>query len=291
VRLKLSSPEMAGDDSVDEQPIRPGKMLPVSHGTFMLYAYAGTAMMTLTRRGLMMMPDSYEEMGWSNGVVVFVGMLCGGLPVARNLRSHVRSYSQLHTNLRTFSLNAVDCFCCSVGHKDPASKSRLRCDRQAIEEVIGEWFGSIRLFNSYVQHEVLRQISPQAHTTYCDALLCAMPILYDMVGRGVWLFMRNVNALDDLFWFSVQGVFWYFIVLPLQAEVIFFVFHRLRGGPTEGIGDVLAALGTVFVAIAACLFNTGLIVLALTEVGNSSFALLYPGLGLIVSGIYMRRFT
>ncbi|CAE7185296.1 unnamed protein product [Symbiodinium necroappetens] len=47
----------------------------------------------------------------------------------------------LPTQLRTFDARKASCYCCTVDHSDPHTKTPIFCDRKLIMEKLTEWYG------------------------------------------------------------------------------------------------------------------------------------------------------
>jgi len=90
-----------------------------------------------------------------------------------------RGLVSLVKSFETFSVDHADCFCCSVGHVHPTTSEHLKCDRQAIEKCIEEWFGSKLLFNQSAQtvfSAIVRDLVFFNRLPYTWLLLVCLPI-------------------------------------------------------------------------------------------------------------------
>ena len=107
-------------------------------------------------------------------------------------RAHFRAASAVQDQLRTFSFyNDTTCHCCSVNHVHRKTGKRLPCDREALAQCLGHWFGSVSAFDGVVQQEVSTSFER-------GVIQCLLPYS--------WL----VGATCPMMWFGIHSGFFYY---------------------------------------------------------------------------------
>eukprot|EP00929_Paragymnodinium_shiwhaense_P039523 TRINITY_DN20742_c0_g2_i3.p1 TRINITY_DN20742_c0_g2~~TRINITY_DN20742_c0_g2_i3.p1 ORF type:complete len:307 (+),score=9.49 TRINITY_DN20742_c0_g2_i3:237-1157(+) len=74
-------------------------------------------------------------------VVLLVTSICSMMALITVWRKHGRDANAMQSQLRTFSVQNANCFCCSNDHKDPITGKELLCDRTLVYRALMEWAG------------------------------------------------------------------------------------------------------------------------------------------------------
>ncbi|CAJ1408424.1 unnamed protein product [Effrenium voratum] len=107
-------------------------------------------------------------------------------------RAHFRAANAVQEQLRTFSFyNDTTCHCCSVNHVIEKTGQRIPCDREALSQCLGHWFGSVSAFDGVVQQEVSASFER-------GVIQCLLPY--------AWL----VGAMCPMMWFGIHNGFFYY---------------------------------------------------------------------------------
>ena len=78
-----------------------------------------------------------------------------------SFRDYQRCIDKLQLQLKSFDMQAAQCYCCSVNHVDPSGSGDMVCDRAIISECISNWFGSVESFHQCVHSTVFTNLSEQ----------------------------------------------------------------------------------------------------------------------------------
>eukprot|EP00927_Polykrikos_kofoidii_P083293 TRINITY_DN8499_c0_g1_i2.p1 TRINITY_DN8499_c0_g1~~TRINITY_DN8499_c0_g1_i2.p1 ORF type:complete len:512 (-),score=51.98 TRINITY_DN8499_c0_g1_i2:155-1690(-) len=71
-----------------------------------------------------------------------------------SMRHYQHVMAKLRGQLKGFTMDASKCFCCTVGHVHPDTRSQLLCDRDTVYPCVEAWFGSSEAFQNFVQHSL-----------------------------------------------------------------------------------------------------------------------------------------
>jgi len=187
-------------------------------------------------------------------------------------RRFAREADTLSRDLNTFSIRSTRCFCCSCGHRHPASGEMLPCDRRLVESHIEAWFGSLDNFDAFVHREIQPKFTVQCVLPYRLAILCGVPELWLAMGEIAWaiktgmvdreiedaqqqgaLFGQQYQHVPWIFWCVAWRLQTGFVVNPLLINTILKAASctRARGSNHlwDGVRSVLAILIMVTVAI------------------------------------------
>jgi len=156
------------EDSVIRNKLR---VIPIDLGPVM----AAFFLVTCTTSTLyMLVPPAFRLMV---GVVFVLSFY----PCARLLHRYSRSLNILHEDLQGFSVKSANCYCCSVGHRDPTSQMLLACDRKIVEKCIVQWFGDLQAFEEFVRTDLLILFKKQLGQhgfQYRWAVLAMTPLMW-----------------------------------------------------------------------------------------------------------------
>lgn len=78
-----------------------------------------------------------------------------------SFRCYQRCIDKLQLQLKSFDMQAAQCYCCSVNHVDPSGSDDMVCDREIISQCISNWFGSVESFHQCVHSTVFTNLSEQ----------------------------------------------------------------------------------------------------------------------------------
>mmetsp|Transcript_36016 Transcript_36016/g.99281 ORF Transcript_36016/g.99281 Transcript_36016/m.99281 type:complete len:656 (+) Transcript_36016:94-2061(+) len=100
---------------------------------------------------------TWYTFGWCSHIVFGV--------VFHYIRESRRHEAEVGRSLQEFSVQNARCYCCSVGHTNPADPSVcLPCDRLVVEACIKEWFGTLDTFEGYVRQRIYPHLNSQLST-------------------------------------------------------------------------------------------------------------------------------
>eukprot|EP00927_Polykrikos_kofoidii_P061792 TRINITY_DN5661_c0_g2_i2.p1 TRINITY_DN5661_c0_g2~~TRINITY_DN5661_c0_g2_i2.p1 ORF type:complete len:549 (+),score=53.11 TRINITY_DN5661_c0_g2_i2:118-1764(+) len=203
------------------------------------------------------------------------------------LRSYQATLTTLKDQLRDFSFQASNCYCCSVHHEDPHSGARLMCDREAIKVVVDAWFGSVQAFEAFVNYglyETFSRAIGQTGLPFQIAIMTFLPVL--------WSWMDFISASfrqqswDTALRFSLAMVVDIFIMRPLWLACVCALAYRLRRRSSCRCVDAAISVGLgVFSGILGFAFWAFLDVLR-TFVHTSIVACAIAACGMLTCWIY-----
>eukprot|EP00927_Polykrikos_kofoidii_P014196 TRINITY_DN16206_c0_g1_i1.p1 TRINITY_DN16206_c0_g1~~TRINITY_DN16206_c0_g1_i1.p1 ORF type:complete len:643 (-),score=58.59 TRINITY_DN16206_c0_g1_i1:42-1943(-) len=102
------------------------------------------------------------------------------------MRRHQDVLAKLQYQLRDFTFQASNCYCCTVGHTHPDTGARLMCDREAVKVCIEGWFGNWRSFDAFVQGSLLDKFERGIGRTgipFRLILIGCLPVLWGHMDR------------------------------------------------------------------------------------------------------------
>jgi hypothetical protein len=130
------------DDLKNRVEIRPLVFAPVFFGLFLTSAVNWI---------LILFPPKSLILGVAVFPIIYA---CIAVVGVHFLRRFHRDMTTLRQQLNEFKVSNTQCFCCTVGHKDPDTGIKISCDREVIQACIVAWFGSLDEFEDFVQVEL-----------------------------------------------------------------------------------------------------------------------------------------
>ena len=109
-----------------------------------------------------------------------------------SFRGYQRCIDKLQLQLKSFDMQAAQCYCCSVNHVDPSGSDDMVCDREIISQCISNWFGSVESFHQCV-HFFLRFYQSLRATTE-SALSCFSVDIFLIFLSVVWFCYRGCSG-------------------------------------------------------------------------------------------------
>lgn len=111
-----------------------------------------------------------------------------------SFRGYQRCIDKLQLQLKSFDMQAAQCYCCSVNHVDPSGSDDMVCDREIISQCISNWFGSVESFHQCVHSAVFTNLSEQLQNRpYPASQLICFPFFSCML-CVVWFCYRGFSG-------------------------------------------------------------------------------------------------
>eukprot|EP00927_Polykrikos_kofoidii_P014200 TRINITY_DN16206_c0_g2_i2.p1 TRINITY_DN16206_c0_g2~~TRINITY_DN16206_c0_g2_i2.p1 ORF type:complete len:530 (-),score=44.27 TRINITY_DN16206_c0_g2_i2:18-1565(-) len=187
-----------------------------------------------------------------NKVVRFVPLPLGPIFILL-FAVHSIYTAKLQNQLRDFTFQASNCYCCTVGHLNPDTGARLMCDREAVKVCIDGWFGNAKSFDGFVQDSLFDTFTRGIGRTGVPFRLVLMGSL-----PALWAHMDKVaarlrqKAWDRAFDYCLTTVVDFIICWPLVVALACLLTHAARRRFSSSCVDVSISLA---IGLACCLFG------------------------------------
>lgn len=93
------------------------------------------------------------------------------------MNTMLRDVEEMPRLVRDFRLEEAECFCCSCGHKHPATMEEVACDRQLIYEVLRHWSGESEDIQTVFKSHLDEHVLPSVEQTYHSPALFMRPLM------------------------------------------------------------------------------------------------------------------
>ena len=203
------------------------KVLPSMYGGLTAIVFVGFSLFMLATRLLLIGADDIPgvPMDLSPAELVLrvasftVMATSSSFFFAPTFARHVSAFAEQEVQLRTFSLDKAECFCCTHGHQHPETKQVMACDRDLISTAVIEWFGDVDTFDSFVRQRLLTHTIRRAHIPYVYIVVGgAPPYFWDLAGRFVWLLRTDQSFLASILLLNYMSEM--FIYNPLFLTMV-----------------------------------------------------------------------
>mmetsp|Transcript_18207 Transcript_18207/g.42610 ORF Transcript_18207/g.42610 Transcript_18207/m.42610 type:complete len:556 (-) Transcript_18207:18-1685(-) len=195
------------------------KIHPTSLGPACVFSTAAITGVAFCTR---LLPENRPALFWS--VQAFI-ILFGCYACVRFFRQYLRSIETLHQEMRTFSTDKTDCYCCSTGHVQTQ-----HCDREILLKCITLWFGSVQMFEQAVRADVVQILTKQLTTDFVSYKMCVLAF-----SAEVWVHLDLASAefrfrpeLNRAHSTVLRGFVWWLANVPVIVFVMMRLAHVLR---------------------------------------------------------------
>lgn len=187
-------------------------------------------------------------------------------------RHFIRVLRNLKKQLKAFSMERADCYCCACNHVDPRNpKSTLPCDRVLVEQTVRSWFSkthhgvqSVNSVNRMASLDSLENFDKQVQEMFGEFVVrragpTRMPYGYFVLYGSPFLF-RCFDSLVAIRFYPVDKVIRAAVELAALSIIVFpCAFHcsfrlattmeRVFGPPKRKIVDGLLTLVTALIIL------------------------------------------
>ncbi|CAE7244750.1 unnamed protein product [Symbiodinium sp. CCMP2592] len=221
--------------------IKPSVLVPV---TFLLVANVVLLLLFET-----VLPDT--------DVVAFLRIFLFALSQLPNvylLRRLWRAVVDAERQFRTFSLQKVKCWCCSVNHLDEAGNT-ITCDMEIIKDCIVEWYGSAEEFERSVRTHVhdafIEQVTrfPLGYRWTVGVTTCIVWGQLDAIAARAHGGAHSLAAS-----IVVTTTAWFLWVVPMHYLVLFRIAYWMEICQTKSLVVRFVATCCGYIAIGASAF-------------------------------------
>eukprot|EP00927_Polykrikos_kofoidii_P061790 TRINITY_DN5661_c0_g1_i1.p1 TRINITY_DN5661_c0_g1~~TRINITY_DN5661_c0_g1_i1.p1 ORF type:complete len:546 (+),score=46.39 TRINITY_DN5661_c0_g1_i1:107-1744(+) len=246
---------------MDHYPDKAVRFLPLPYGSIFIAVFVPQAVLTGT--------ETLTTAGLSLFAILYLIVAIVLLLTFHVLRSYQTTLAKLKDQLRDFSFEASDCYCCSVRHQHPHSGARLMCDKETIRVVVDTWFGSVEAFEAFVNHDLLETFSRATGRTgvpYKLAVMMCLPICWAWIDFVSASFRQG--SWDAALRNSLAMVIDVFILRPLWLACFCELAYRARRRSSYRCVDAAISVG-VGVICTALVYVMWVCVYVLWTFGNT----------------------
>eukprot|EP00927_Polykrikos_kofoidii_P014201 TRINITY_DN16206_c0_g3_i1.p1 TRINITY_DN16206_c0_g3~~TRINITY_DN16206_c0_g3_i1.p1 ORF type:complete len:553 (-),score=38.65 TRINITY_DN16206_c0_g3_i1:133-1791(-) len=229
--------EMAAFSKLMEAyPNKVVRFVPLPLGPIFILFFLNSAVELMVSNSVSLPPAGYVVMYayWLVSVTLFFHMM----------RRHHDVLAKLQYQLRGFTFQAANCYCCTVGHVHPETGAPLMCDRKAVKVCIDGWFGNSRSFDAFVQGSLFDRLAQGIGRTgipFRLVLMGCLPVLWGHMDR-IAARLRQ-KAWDAALLCSVSMAFDFLLCRPLLTAVSCRLAYAARRRLSSPSVDAFVSLG------------------------------------------------
>lgn len=211
------------------------------------------------------------------------------------VRSVARDAASARKQLKEFSFERAECFCCTNNHRHPDSGDEIPCDRQRVEAAVVSWFGSIEHAEHFLRNRILPNFVVRLGLSYRAALLLNLPSLFASIGLVAWLLPGNVRSdgyciygAMDTAWSQLNTICF---LRPFATECLILAATYFKDRGSSWIADQVRSLSAAILALLLTLLLTHIdgLVVSLFGCGWRSHLANMTLLATITATVYRQR--